>query len=246
MAIGYFTGILMQDAVHKINPLLLSPEHPCNYLPGRTARMIFLDPGAAPQNHVYSQLAKQGFRRSGSTLYRPGCEHCRACIPVRIPVDDFKPGRSQRRTWQRNQDVNVQLRPAGLADEHVALYHRYMNWRHPGGSLDKSSAADYAAFLTGHEATIFAELRLHGQLVGVAVVDALQDAFSAVYTFYAPELPQRSLGTFAILWQIAEARRRRLHWLYLGYWIAESQKMAYKSRFRPLQQLTANGWEAAI
>ncbi len=246
MAIRNSIGILMQDTVYTPYSLRLSPGHPCNYLPGRTARMIFLDPGAASQNRVYSQLAKQGFRRSGNTLYRPGCEHCRACVPVRIPVDDFTPVRSQRRTWQRNQDVNVQLRPAGFADEHFALYQRYVNWRHPGGSLDKPSTADYAAFLTGHQATFFAELHLRGQLVGVAVVDALADAFSAVYTFYAPELPQRSLGTFAILWQITEARRRHLHWLYLGYWIAESQKMAYKSRFRPFEQLTANGWQSVV
>ena len=236
----------MQEAVHAINSLLLSPEHPCSYLPGKTARMIFLDPGAASQNHVYSQLAKQGFRRSGNYLYRPGCEHCHACIPVRIPVDNFGPGRSQRRTWQRNQDLSAQLRPTEFVEEHFDLYQRYMNWRHPHGSMDKPSAADYAAFLTGHEATFFVEFRLHGQLAGVAVVDALEDAFSAVYTFYAPDLPQRSLGTFAILWQIAEARRRRLRWLYLGYWVAESQKMAYKSRFHPFEQLTANGWEAVI
>ncbi|HVA54466.1 MAG TPA: arginyltransferase [Gammaproteobacteria bacterium] len=236
----------MRRPVHKINSLRLSPEHACSYLPGKTARMLFLRPGANSQGIVYSHLSEHGFRRSGPYLYRPGCEHCHACIPVRVPVEDFRPARGQRRTWQRNQDVRVQLLPAKLVEEHFDLYQRYMHWRHPKGSLDKPSAADYAAFLTGNDPTFFVEFRLQSQLVGVAVVDALEDALSAVYTFYTPELPQRSLGTYAILWQIAEARRRHLRWLYLGYWIAESPKMAYKSHFRPLEQLTAAGWQTVV
>jgi leucyl-tRNA---protein transferase len=236
----------MQGAVHRIDSLLLSPEHACNYLPGRQARMIFLGPGTTSQNRVYSRLAEQGFRRSGPYLYRPGCEHCQACIPVRVLVQDFRPVRSQRRAWQRNQDLNVKLRPAEFDAEHFNLYQRYMNWRHPDGGMDKPSAADYAAFLTENDCTLFVEFHLQAELVAVAVVDVLEDALSAVYTFYTPDLPQRSLGTHAILWQIAEARRRRLRWLYLGYWIAASHKMAYKSRFRPFEQLTANGWESVI
>jgi len=236
----------MQHAIHRNDSLLLSPEHACGYLPGKTARMVFLCPAAASQGRNYSQLAKQGFRRSGPYLYRPGCEHCHACIPIRIPVEDFKPGRGQRRNWQRNQDLSAELRPAEFVEEHFDLYQRYMHWRHPNDSLDKPSAADYAAFLTGKDDTLFVEFRLRSQIVGVAVVDDLYDALSAVYTFYTPEMPQRSLGTYAILWQIAEARRRRLNWLYLGYWIAESQKMAYKSHFRPFEQLTADGWLTVV
>lgn len=225
---------------------MLSPEHACSYLPDKTARMIFLCPGAASQDHVYSRLAEKGFRRSGPYLYRPGCEHCHACIPLRVPVESFMASRNQRRTWQRNQDLNVELRPVKFVEEHLDLYQRYMHWRHPHGSLDKPSAADYAAFLIGNDDTFAVEFRLQTQLVGVAVVDALDDALSAVYTFYTPEMPPRSLGTFAILWQIAEARRRQLRWLYLGYWIAESQKMAYKSRFRPFEQLTSDGWQTVV
>lgn len=236
----------MQRAAHRINSLMLSPEHACNYLPNKTARMIFLGPGATSQVRVYSRLAEQGFRRSGPYLYRPSCEHCHACIPVRIPVEDFRPSRSQRRTWQRNQDLDAALQPAEFVEEHFDLYQRYMHWRHPHGSLDKPSAADYAAFLTGNDNTFFVEFRLQAQLVGVAVVDALDDALSAVYTFYTPELPPRSLGTYAILWQITEAQLRRLRWMYLGYWIIESPKMAYKSRFRPFEQLTADGWQTVI
>lgn len=222
---------------------MLSPEHACSYLPGKTARMIFLGPSAGSRVRVYSRLAEQGFRRSGPYLYRPGCEHCHACIPVRISVEEFEPSRSQRRAWQRNQDLNTELRPTEFVEEHFDLYLRYMHWRHPRGNPDTPSAADYATFLTGNEGTFFVEFRLQAQLVGIAVMDTLDDALSAVYTFYTPEMPQRSLGTYAILWQIAEARHRRLRWLYLGYWIAESPKMAYKSRFRPFERLTADGWQ---
>ena len=237
----------MQDAVHNSLSLFLSPEHACSYLPNRTARTVFLDPRIETRNHVYSLLAEQGFRRSGPYLYRPGCEHCHACIPVRVPVNDFQPDRSQRRTWQRNQNLDVQLRPAEFFDEHFALYQRYMSWRHPGGGMDQSSPADYAGFLMGSNGnTLLAEIRLRERLMAVAIVDKLEAALSAVYTFYEPVLAARSLGTFAILWEIAEARRRNLHWLYLGYWIAENSKMAYKNRFKPFEQLSAGGWERIV
>ncbi len=234
----------MQDAVHKNLSLFLSPEHPCSYLPGNIARTVFLDPGTAPQNHTYSLLAERGFRRSGPYLYRPGCAYCHACVSVRIPVRDFKPDRSQRRTWRQNQDLGVRLHPAEFLHDHFSLYQRYISWRHPGGNMDQSTPADYAGFLTGHRSsTLFAEMRLHERLVAVAVVDSLDDALSAVYGFYEPELPRRSLGTFAILWEISEARRRGLDWLYLGYWVAANRKMAYKNRFRPFERLEDDAWE---
>ncbi|MGH8398170.1 MAG: arginyltransferase [Gammaproteobacteria bacterium] len=234
----------MQDTAHNDVSLFLSPEHPCTYLPGQTARSIFLDPRTTFQNDMYSRLLQQGFRRSGPYLYRPGCEHCHACVPVRIPVRDFHPDRSQRRTWQRNHDLHVQLRPAEFVPEHFSLYQRYMAWKHPGGGMDQSSPADYASFLMGRRGiTFLAEMHLHGNLHAVAVLDTLDDAVSAVYTFYTPELPRRGLGTFAILWEIGETRRRGLEWLYLGYWVAASRKMAYKNRFHPFEQLTSRGWE---
>ncbi|MGA9853325.1 MAG: arginyltransferase [Gammaproteobacteria bacterium] len=234
----------MQDAVHRDSSLLLSPEHACAYLPGQTARTIFLDPRITSRNHVYSRLIQQGFRRSGPYLYRPGCEHCHACVPVRIPVRDFQPDRSQRRIWQRNRDVSIQLHSAEFVPEHFALYQRYMAWKHTGGGMDHSSPADYAGFLMGRNSNTFlAEIRMQNTLAALAVVDALDDALSAVYTFYTPEFPHRSLGTFTILWEISEARRRGLDWLYLGYWVAASRKMAYKNRFRPFEQLTAKGWK---
>ncbi|MGH8402386.1 MAG: arginyltransferase, partial [Gammaproteobacteria bacterium] len=232
------------DAAHNDVSLFLSPEHACAYLPGQTARTIFVNPKIEPRNHIYSLLIQQGFRRSGPYLYRPDCEHCHACVPVRIPVWDFQPDRSQRRAWQQNQNMDIQLCPAELIPEHFALYQRYMAWKHPGSGMDHSSPEDYASFLMGRGGnTLLAEIRLQGDLHAVAVMDTLDNALSAVYTFYAPELPRRSLGTFAILWEIGEARHRGLEWLYLGYWVAASRKMAYKNRFRPFEQLTRDGWK---
>ncbi|MGH8372804.1 MAG: arginyltransferase [Gammaproteobacteria bacterium] len=234
----------MKENVHDRLALYLSPEHPCGYLDNQSARTVFLDPQVAPQQSLYSAFAAQGFRRSGSFLYRPQCERCQACVPVRIPVADFHPDRSQRRVWRMNQDLEIRLRPTEADPEHFALYQRYLTQRHPGGGMDEHTLTDYNAFLTSRWSnTLSVELRLAENLIGVAVVDELDDALSAVYTFYDPEMARRSLGTFAILWQIETARRRGLSWLYLGYWIAASRKMAYKDRFRPFERFGADGWQ---
>lgn len=234
----------MKETTHDRLALYLSPEHPCGYLTGQSARTVFLDPQVTPQRALYSAFAAQGFRRSGSFLYRPQCEHCQACVPVRIPVADFHPDRSQRRIWRMNQDLKIGLRPTESDAEHFALYQRYLQQRHPGGGMDQHTLSDYSAFLTSRWSnTLSTELRLAERLVGVAVVDELDDALSAVYTFYDPELARRSLGTFAVLWQIEEAHRRGLHWLYLGYWVAASRKMAYKDRFRPFERFGPDGWQ---
>ncbi len=232
----------MQRSVTTKPLLLLSQQHACSYLPDKTARMLFLNKDACTQKRVYSRLAAQGFRRSGHLLYQPDCEHCNPCLPVRIPIHDFKPDRSQSRIWKRNQDLEVRLCSAEFVEEHYRLYQSYMNWRHFDESHMEHSALDYAALLAGEE-SFFIEFRIGSKLACVAVADVLEDAHSAVYTFYSPDMQKRSLGTFAILWHIHEARRHRLRWLYLGYWIAASKKMAYKKRFQPLEGLTANGWE---
>ena len=235
----------MQRALETQHPLLLSQPHACSYLPDKKARMLFVNNESGPQKHLYSNLAAQGFRRSGQLLYRPACEHCQACIPVRIPINAFSPNRSQRRTWKHNQDLNVRLCPPDFVDEHYSLYQRYICWRHNHKSGLIPSASDYAALLAGNQ-SCFVEFRSNSRLVCVAVTDVLDDALSAVYTYYCPEMHKRSLGTYAILWQIHEARRRNLGWLYLGYWIAASKKMAYKDRFRPFEQLSVRGWEAVL
>ena len=226
--------------------LHLTPEHPCAYLAGRAARTAFVDPDLVMDGNLYGLLAAHGFRRSGPHVYRPHCPACRACVPVRIPVTEFRPDRTQRRVWRRNADLSVEFLPATFHPEHYQLYTRYLEARHPGGGMQGGEESDYSQFLMSPWGESFLmELRRDGELLAVAVVDELKDALSAVYTFYEPGVPERSLGSFAILREIEEARSRGLAWLYLGYWIAESRKMAYKERYQPQERLGQDGWQRA-
>jgi arginine-tRNA-protein transferase len=224
--------------------LYISPEHACNYLPQRQARSVFVDPGLVMDQALYGLLATHGFRRSGPHVYRPHCEGCQACVPIRVPVAGFKPDRTQKRLYRRNADLRCRLRAAEFDPEHFALYGRYVEARHPDSGMDGKSEADYRQFLLSPWGkTVLLEIRQDDRLLAVAVTDELPDALSAVYTFYDPALEDRSLGTYAILMQIEETRRRGMGWLYLGYWIAESRKMSYKGRFRPFETLGVDGWK---
>jgi arginine-tRNA-protein transferase len=234
---------------HAIHPVLqelqffASPEHPCSYLADHTAKSIFVDPSLLLKQQHYSALATIGFRRSGNYVYRPHCQGCRACVPVRIPVEAFSPNRSQRRTLKANQDVELRLRPVEFDETHFAMYRRYMQHRHPGGGMDNDDPEAYRRVLSSYWATTeLLEFRLDQQLLAVAVTDVLDDGLSAVYTFFEPDSPRRGLGTLAILQQIELARQRGLAFLYLGYWIAESQKMRYKRNFHPLQGYDGRHW----
>ena len=223
--------------------LFLSTTHACSYLPNQTASTLFIAPRFPVTLDLLGDFNRRGFRRSGELIYRPHCEGCQACIPVRIPVEAFVPNRAQRRTQRRNEDIVVSAHPALFNSEHFALFVRYQDARHAGGAMADPDPSSYLRFLVSrHSATTFHELRIGAMLAGVAVVDALPDGLSAVYTFYDPSLTQRGLGTYAILWQIGEARRRGLPFLYLGYWIKESEKMAYKARFQPLEAYRNGRW----
>lgn len=217
--------------------------HPCSYLPGRTATTLFPDPRVAVDTHLYSQLIDHGFRRSGKHIYRPHCQSCNACIPVRVPVAAFQPNRAQKRTWRRNEDLQASRVAATRNEEHFTLYRRYLATRHPGGGMDDPDPENYLSFFTHPRIdTAFYEFRLHGQLLAVAVVDHLEQGLSAVYTFFDPDHTARSLGVYAVLWQIDEARRLGLQWVYLGYWIKESPKMRYKSQYHPLEVYRDGYW----
>ncbi|MDV3239854.1 MAG: arginyltransferase [Gammaproteobacteria bacterium] len=221
-----------------------TPPQSCSYLPERESVSLFAEPGIMT-NALYSQLARLGFRRSGSHVYRPACADCAACVPVRIPVMDFRPHRRDRRCRRRNADVETDIVRARYSEEYFALYQDYLSARHPRGGMDEATPANFRQFLLGGWSdTWFLEMRLGGHLVAVAVTDRLEDGLSAVYTFYDPALAERGLGSFAILQQIETARSLGLPYLYLGYWIAESRKMAYKGRFRPLQAYRGENWEA--
>ncbi|OEY67210.1 arginyltransferase [Marinobacter sp. X15-166B] len=220
-----------------------TPAHDCSYLPGRAATTMFVDPRARVDKHLYSQLTTLGFRRSGHNYYRPHCETCNACVPVRLNVHHLQPDRNQRRVWRKNQDLTCTLVPAAYSDEYYALYERYIEQRHDDGDMFPPSREQFTSFLVdGATDTWFLEMRLHGALVGLAVVDELDDGLSAIYTVFDPDMEQRSLGTFAVLWQAEEIRRRGATYLYLGYWIAECRKMNYKTRFQPLESLIKGRW----
>lgn len=221
-----------------------SPPHACAYLPEREAATLFADPRFPMDARIYGALAEMGFRRSGDYVYRPRCPACEECRPARIPVSDFSPNRSQRRTARRNADLTVSVLPATFHEDHYALYRRYITTRHPGGGMDQDAPERYLEFLGSRWMdTRFVEFRKEERLLMVAVVDYLPQGLSAVYTFFEPESVQRSLGTQAILWQVQEARHLGLPHLYLGYWIATCPRMAYKTRFRPLEIYQEGRWE---
>ncbi|MDH5834900.1 arginyltransferase [Luteimonas kalidii] len=217
--------------------------HACGYWPDRTARDLVFDPHDERLPAFYPQALEWGFRRSGDIVYRPHCPHCRACVAVRIPVRDFRPGRSQRRCLERNRDVEARVLPARRDEERLALYLRYLRARHPGGGMDTHGAHEFDQFLVGSWAnTRFVELREEGRLLAVAVTDVDPRAMSAVYTFYDPDAAGRGLGTLSILRQLDWAAREGREFLYLGYWIRNHDKMDYKRRFRPLEGFDGRRW----
>ncbi|HKJ70233.1 MAG TPA: arginyltransferase [Gammaproteobacteria bacterium] len=218
----------------------------CPYLPSRTAVSAVYDPNVAVTSELYGELIRYGFRRSGYRLYRPHCPGCAACESLRIDAAGFRPSRAQRRTWRRNGDLTARIEPAGYREEHFRLYKRYQGGRHPGGEMDFEDPADYArACLESPVDTRLVTFRDgEGRLLAVAVTDFLSTGLSAMYTFFEPEASRRSLGTFAVLWQIQHARELGLPHVYLGYWIRESPKMAYKSWFRPAEVWTGSRWRA--
>jgi len=224
-------------------PFYLSNEQPCDYLPNRQAQSLFAAPEAPLNVTLYSRLIAHGFRRSGSMVYRPHCSRCIACVPIRIPVHRFEASRIQRRTLRRNADLRIIAKPAEFDEEHYALYRRYLEARHPEGQMVHSSPDDYIHFLTSPWCTtVFYEFRLKGSLVALAVVDHLDHALSAVYTAFEPSMAARSLGAYAVLWQIRHAEKLSFRWLYLGFWIHSCRKMAYKNQFRPLEAYLNGHW----
>ncbi len=232
------------DSGRKLG-LITSPSHPCAYLPGRDAATAFVDPATMLTNHHYSRLAELGFRRSGSYIYRPACRNCDACIPIRIPVADFVRRRRERRICSRNRNVTVKSVPCTFRQDHFSLFQAYISARHSGGGMDNPDPAQYQSFLTNEwSSTRLHEFRDNDHLLAVAVTDQLVNGLSAVYTFFDPTEYRRSLGIYAILWQIQGSQRRQMDWLYLGYWIKECSKMSYKGEFRPLQVLRNGRWLA--
>ena len=226
--------------------LYRTSEHPCGYYRDRLARDVVLDPESPDLKYVFPNALGAGFRRSGPRVYRPDCDGCSACVSSRVDVAAFAPNRSQRRCLKRNTSLRVSIEPPYCNDERLALYQRYLGSRHAGGGMDGAGAADFEQFLQARWCdTRFLCVREGERLVACAVTDVTPIGLSAVYTFFDPDLADRSLGVFGILQQIAWAKRLSLPHVYLGYWIEGHAKMGYKQQYQPLELLHGGRWQRA-
>jgi arginyl-tRNA--protein-N-Asp/Glu arginylyltransferase len=217
---------------------------PCPYLPGRTERKIVTELSGTEAEALHERLSRAGFRRSHNIAYAPVCPGCQACVPIRVVSDDFTPDRTQRRILRANADLTVSEMPARATAEQFTLFQRYQKMRHADGDMAAMGYYDYRAMIEDTPiSTGILEFRdARDRLLGACLTDWLADGLSAVYSFFDTEEDKRSLGTFAVLWLIGRARSLGLPYVYLGYWVPESRKMAYKARFRPSEILISGAW----
>ncbi len=223
--------------------LFRTSPHPCSYKVQEQAATVFVDPDLVIDKSLNSKLSDLGYRRSGAHLYRPDCDFCQACISCRIPVDEFRPSRSQKRILNRNKNLSVREETDLTYEPAYDLYRRYIDTRHDDGDMYPASLEQYEAFIKTKTVDTRFYLFYQGEeLVAVSVVDLLEHGLSAVYTFFDPALNHLSLGKYAILWQIEKSKELGLPYLFLGYWIKGCAKMQYKSDFRPLEMLIDSRW----
>ena len=236
---------IIKPTTTRLQYFFRSGPMPCPYLPGRMERKLFTRLSGPDGAEMNSLLTPAGFRRSHDIVYRPVCPGCRACVPVRIPVERFAMDRASRRVWSANQDVSVDPIPARESHEQYRVFQRYQQDRHSESDMVRMSYADYAAMIEeGSDNSLMFEFRdARGTLIAGMLCDCLADGYSAVYSFFDPAEGRRSLGTHMILAVVETARGFGLPYVYLGYWIADCRKMAYKTRFKPVEILTDEGWQ---
>lgn len=217
---------------------------PCPYIPGRTERKIVTELTGADAEQLHDRLSRAGFRRSHNIAYAPVCIGCNSCIPIRIRVEGFTVGRTLRRVQKANADLEAFEAPPRATPEQFALFQRYQQARHGGGDMATMGFYDYRAMVedTPIETTVVEFREPDGRLIGACLTDRLGDGLSAVYSWFDPALGRRSLGSWAILWLVRRAAELGLPYVYLGYWVPESRKMAYKAQFRNSEILTGGAW----
>jgi arginine-tRNA-protein transferase len=217
---------------------------PCPYLPGRTERKIVTELSGTEAEALHERLSRAGFRRSHNIAYAPVCPGCQACVPIRVVSEEFTPDRTQRRILRANADLTISEMPARATAEQFTLFQRYQKNRHADGDMAAMGYYDYRAMIEDTPITTgILEFRdAQDRLLGACLTDWLADGLSAVYSFFDTDEDKRSLGTFAVLWLIGRARSLGLPYVYLGYWVPESRKMAYKARFRPSEILISGAW----
>ena len=221
-----------------------TPRMPCPYLPGKLERKVFTELWGEDAEQLHDALAVAGFRRSQGIVYRPLCDGCTACVPVRVLAGEFRPKKWMRRIAAKSAHLEVSERPPIATAEQFRLFRRYLSWRHPDGGMMDMDFDEYRAMVEETPVvTSMVEFREpDGQLGGACLTDVLADGLSMVYSFVRPDLHRLSLGSAIILWHIRRAAELGLDYVYLGYWISESEKMAYKTRFKPIEALRAEGW----
>jgi arginine-tRNA-protein transferase len=221
----------------------LTIDSPCAYLADRVSANIVPDPAVPLTAPLYDQLIELGFRRSGKHVYRPNCRDCEACVPLRVIVNEFTPRRTDRRLLSRCKSFSVEITRARFEESHYQLFQRYTASRHKDGAMASMSPDEYMGFITSNwSRSWFAEIRDNDTLIAVAVYDQVHSGLSAVYTFFEPDYSTFAPGRFAILWQIEQARLLDLPFVYLGFWIEASPKMAYKIDYQPAEGYINKRW----
>ena len=239
-----------EPALHKLQFYVTTP-YKCGYLPNKLAQSLIAAPYHLISASIYSGLIKQGFRRSGKFAYRPHCDNCSACIAIRLILDEFAPTRSQKRAYKQHANLTACVLPLSYQQEHFALYTSYQRTRHLDSDVlnnELDDASQYQQFLClSNVESLMVEFRnAENQVKIVSVIDVVSDGISAVYTFYDALEARASFGTYSIMWLAEWTKMLGLPYLYLGYWIEASPKMAYKQQFKPQQKLIKGEWLSSV